>query len=106
MRGRLPSIASPFIVDPLGSRTWYLETKVRLLPGLYLAARGDQLKFSTVHGSTGPDTWDADVSRVELGVGYTVRRGLLIKASVMNNWRDGGAVRESPLAALQASFWF
>ena len=102
----IPSIASPFIVDPLGSRTWYLETKVRLLPGLYVAARGDQLKFSTIHGTAGPNTWDADVSRVEIGMGYTIRRGVLLKVSAMNNWRDGGAVRESPLAAVQALFWF
>jgi hypothetical protein len=102
----LPALGEPRIVDPLGSLAWYLEAKVRLRPGLYVAARGDQLRFSTIHGSTGPNTWDADVSRLEMGVGYTIRRGLLVKASLSSNWRDGGAVRESHLAGVQALFWF
>ncbi len=102
----LPALNAPQILNPLGSRTWYIETKVRLRPGLYVAARGDQLRFSTIRGSAGPRSWDADVSRVEAGFGYTVHRGLLVKASVSSNWRDGGAVRESHLAGVQASFWF
>jgi hypothetical protein len=102
----LPTLGAPRIVNPLGSRTWYLETKVRLRPGLYVAARGDQLRFSTIRGSAGRSTWDANVSRIEAGVGYTFRRGLLVKASLLSNWRDGGAIRESHLAALQALFWF
>jgi hypothetical protein len=102
----LPALGEPRIVDPVGSRAWYLETKVRLRPGLYVAARGDQLRFTTIRGSAGPRTWDADVSRVEVGAGYTIRRGLLVKASLSSNWRDGGAVRESHLAGVQALFWF
>jgi hypothetical protein len=103
---RLPALGEPRIIDPLGSRAWYLEAKVRLRPGLYVAARGDQMTFSAIRGSAGSSTWDANVSRVELGVGYTMRRGLLVKASVMDNWRDGGSVRQSRLAAVQALFWF
>ena len=102
----LPALDEPRIIDPLGSRAWYLETKVRLRPGLYVAARGDRMTFSAIRGSAGFSTWDANVSRVELGVGYTIRRGLLVKASVMDNWRDGGGVRRSRLAAVQALFWF
>jgi hypothetical protein len=102
----LPDIGEPGIVDPLESRTWYLETKVRLRPGLFVAARGSQLRFSTIRGSAGPRTWDADVFRVEVGAGYTIRRGLLVKASLSSNWRDSSAVRESHLAGVQALFWF
>jgi hypothetical protein len=102
----LPAVREPLIIDPLGSRAWYIETKVRLRPGLYVAARGDQLRFSTIRGSAGPITWDADVSRVEIGFGYTIRRGLLVKTSLSSNWRDGGAIRESHLAGVQALFWF
>lgn len=102
----LPGVAAPRIVDPLGSWAGYLETKVRLRPGLYVAARADWLRFSTINGSAGPATWDAGVSRLEMGVGYTIRRGLVLKASLLNNWRDGGAIRESHLAGVQALFWF
>jgi len=49
---------------------------------------------------------EADVSRLEYGVGITIRRGLLLKASVLSNWRDGGRVQRSHLGAVQALFWF
>jgi len=29
-----------------------------------------------------------------------------MKASVMDNWRDGGGVRRSRLASVQALLWF
>ena len=47
----------------------------QLRPGLYVAARGDQLRFSTDSRVRRSATWDANVSRVEVGVGYTIRRG-------------------------------
>ena len=103
---RLPAIDEPRIAGPLRSVTGYLETKVRLRPGLYVAARGDQIRFSRIRGSGEPTTWDANVSRVELGIGYTIRRGVLVKASLLNHWRDGGNIRRSRLAAVQALFWF
>jgi hypothetical protein len=103
---RLPPLDQPRIADPLAAVTGYLEAKIRLGPRLYVAARGDQLRFSTVRGTAGASTWDANVSRVECGVGYTIRRGLLVKASMMNNWRDGGSVRRDRLAAVSALFWF
>jgi len=102
----LPPLDQPRITDPLGAVSGYLEAKVRMGPRFYAAARGDQLRFSTIQGTTGAQTWDANVSRVEFGVGYTIRRGLLVKASMMNNWRDGGSVRQSRLAAVQALLWF
>jgi hypothetical protein len=103
---KLPPLDQPRITDPLGAVTGYLEAKIRMGPRLYVAVRGDQLRFSTIQGTAGAATWDADVARVEVGVGYTLRRGLLVKASMMNNWRDGGRIRQSRLAAAQALFWF
>jgi hypothetical protein len=102
----LPPLDSPRIADPLKATTGYLEVKVRLLPRLYVAGRGDSLRFSKIAGSTVTNTWDANVSRIEFGAGYTVRRGLVLKASVMNNRRDGGLVHQSLLGAVQALFWF
>ncbi len=103
---KLPPLDQPRITDPLGAVTGYLEAKIRMGPRLYVAARGDQLRFSAIQGTAGAPTWEANVSRVEIGLGYTIRRGLLVKASMMNNWRDGGNVRQSRLAAVQALFWF
>jgi hypothetical protein len=103
---RLPALDPPQITGPIESRSWYLESKVRLGPRVYLAARGDRSSFSSIRGSASVTTWDADVSRVEIGAGFTVRRGLVAKASAMNNWRDGGNVRQSLLGAVQVLFWF
>jgi len=103
---RVPPLDAPLIVDPLGSRGGYAEAKVRLHPRLYAALRGDVIRFMTIEGSGGVETWEADVSRVEYGVGITIRRGLLAKASVLSNWRDGGRVRRSHLGAVQLLFWF
>jgi hypothetical protein len=103
---RLPAIGTPQITDPLESRAWYVEAKVRLHPRFYVAARGDRSSFSTIRGSASVTTWDADVSRIEAGVGYTIHRGLIAKASVMDNWRDGGNIRRSRLGAVQLLFWF
>jgi hypothetical protein len=103
---RVPPLDAPRIVDPLGSRAGYLETKVRLHPRLYAAVRGDLMRFTAIEGSGGVETWEADVLRLEYGVGVTIHRGLLVKASVLSNWRDGGRVRTDHLGAVQLLFWF
>ena len=47
-----------------------------------------------------PTTWDAPVSRVEAGAGYSFRRNFLLKIAVQRNWRtgvppgSGGTLRE------------
>lgn len=103
---KVPPLDAPRIVDPLASHAGYVEAKCRLHPRLYAAVRGDLMRFTTVAGSNGVESWDADVTRVEYGVGFTIRRGLLLKASVLSNWRDGGRVTASHLGAVQALFWF
>lgn len=102
----VPALDAPRIVDPLGSRSGYAEARVRLHPRLYVAVRSSMMRFTTIEGSSGRETWEADVSRLEYGAGFTIRRGLLLKASVLSNWRDGGRVRSSNLGAVQLLFWF
>ncbi len=103
---RVPPLDPPHIVDPLRSRSGYVEARVRLLPRFYVAVRGDRVSFSSIQSGSGRDAWEADVSRVEYGAGFTIRRGLLVKASILSNWRDGGRVRQSNLGALQVLLWF
>jgi hypothetical protein len=102
----LPPADAPVIGAPLRARAGYLEGRVRLLPGFFVAARADRLWFTDLAGSSGVDTWDADVTRMEAGVGWTFHRGFLLKASVMAHWRDGGRVRREQLGALQVVAWF
>jgi hypothetical protein len=103
---RVPPLDAPRIVDPLASRSGYVEARVRLHPRLYAALRSDVVRFGSITGSRGVESWEADVSRLEYGLGVTLRRGVLFKASVLSNWRDGGRVRNSHLGAVQLLFWF
>jgi hypothetical protein len=103
---RVPPLDAPRIADPLASRAGYIEAKVRLHPRLYAAARGDVMRFTSIPASGGVQSWEAAVSRLEYGIGITLRRGLLVKATVLSNWRDGGRVRRSNLGAVQFLCWF
>jgi hypothetical protein len=103
---RLPVLGAPFIDRPLGSVAWYAEGRYKIVPGLYAAARYDRMTFDDIQTSLGKVTWDARVSRVEAGVGYSLARWLLIKATIQHNSRDGGRVQTLTLPALQAVLWF
>jgi hypothetical protein len=102
----LPAVGWPALDDGLSTRSILAEGRYTILPQLYAAARYDRLSFSTVDGSTGRDTWDANVSRVEAGIGYRVARPLTVKTSVQHVTRDGGRVRRDTLAAMQVVLWF
>jgi hypothetical protein len=97
----LPTIAEP--VRALGTS---VEGRYKIRPGFYAAARIDHLGFSELRGETIVDTWDAPVSRVEMGIGYLLRRNLQLKTSWQRNTRDGGRVTHSNLGAVQIGFWF
>jgi hypothetical protein len=84
-----------------------VEARYKLWPGLYAAGRVDRLGFSTIPTDTfGVVTWDADVTRLELGGGWTVHRHVLLKAVWQRNRRDGGRVRASDIGAFQVVTWF
>ena len=103
---RLPVIDQPVIDRPLGSIAWYAEGRYKIVPGLYAAARYDRMTFSDIQTSLGKTTWDAPVSRVEAGVGYSLTRWLLIKATIQHNTRDTARVPALTLPSLQAVLWF
>jgi hypothetical protein len=84
-----------------------IETRIALTPRWSVAVRGDRLGFSEVETATGANvTWDANVKRVEGAVGYMLRRNVRLKASYQYNWRNGGRIREAPLAGAQLLYWF
>ncbi len=102
----LPRIDAPFARSPLRALAGYVEGRYKLGPGLYVAARADHLGFSRVSGSAATLPWDAPVTRIEAGLGYSPRRNLWLKATYQHDWRDGGAVRSQGIAAVQASYGF
>ncbi len=103
---RLPELAAPVINAPLTAWSTYVEGRYKLRPRLYVAARLDHLGFNDVVGSSGPQTWDAPVTRVEAGVGYSLQRNLLLKLSVQHDSRDGGRVTHETFPTAQIVYWF
>jgi hypothetical protein len=105
-RWNLPAIDVTRIEDPLDALGLYAEARYKVRPGLYVAGRAERLAFSEIPTTAGLRTWDAPVTRVEAGAGFSPRRHLLLKASWQHNWRDGGRVRENDLVAGQVLLWF
>jgi len=103
---RLPLVGLPQIELPLRALSTSFEGRYKLRPGLYFAGRVDHLSFSEITGTARSASWDAPVSRIELGGGYAVQRNLLLKLSVQRNTRDGGRTRRLDITSLQAVYWF
>jgi len=103
---KLPALGTPVIDRPLTALSTYVEGRYKLRPGLYVAGRIDHLGFSDIVGSSGTESWEAPVSRVEIGAGYSIQRNLIVKASVQRNTRDGGRVTNATLVAAQLVYWF
>jgi hypothetical protein len=103
---KVPAVGAPFIDGPLRALATYVEGRYKIRPGLYAAARVDHLGFSEVTGSLGRSTWDAPVTRIEIGGGYSIQRNLLLKVSWQRNTRDGGRVTALNLVSAQIVYWF
>jgi len=102
----VPVVRAPVIDVPLRALATSVEGRYKIAPGLYAAARLDHLGFSEVTGAVTRGTWDAPVTRLEVGGGYSIQRNLIFKFSYQHNTRDGGRVRMLNLAAAQLVFWF
>jgi hypothetical protein len=105
-RHRLPAVEATLLEDPLDSFGVYGEGRYKFGPGLYAALRLERLAMAELPSRLGTLEWDAPVSRIEVGMGWSVARHLLLKASWQNNWREGGRVRESHLVAAQVLLWY
>jgi hypothetical protein len=103
---RLPPVGRPTIDEPLRAVSSLVEGRYKIRPGLYAAARVDRLGFSEITGTERRDNWDAPVTRVELGGGYSLHRNLLIKLSVQRNVRETTTRSKLTFGAVQAAYWF
>ena len=85
----------------------WVESRVRVLPGVDVAARADHLAFSDLATATGMQPWEAPVSRLEAGVAASPMRHLRMKVAVQRNRRPlAGRVRHDTLVAAQLGVWF
>lgn len=96
----------PTIHVPLVATGGWIEGRYKIHPRLYAAARFDHLGFSSITGSVRTASWDAPVTRFEVGGGYLLQRNLQLKASFQHNARDGGRVTHLKIGSAQVVFWF
>jgi hypothetical protein len=102
----VPATGVPAIPGRLRATSWLTEGRYTVAPGAYVAARIDSLLFNSLHGSYQHATWDADVWRAEVALGYALTRQLRVKLGLQHSRRDGGSVRRQTLGAAQAVLWF
>jgi hypothetical protein len=103
---KLPAVQAPFIDVPLRALATDVEGRYKIRPGLYAAARLDHLGFNQITGTSRRATWDAPVTRVEIGGGYSLQRNLIFKLSYQHNTRDTARIPVLNLTAAQIVFWF
>ena len=103
---KLPAFGSLGLTDPLAAISSLIEGRYKIVPGLYVAMRGDRLDFSRIRGRNGLTEWDAQTWRFETGVGYSLTRNLTFKGTWQKNGRDGGRVRKDAFVAGQVLYWF
>ncbi|HEX7485179.1 MAG TPA: hypothetical protein VF332_03440 [Vicinamibacterales bacterium] len=87
-RRTYPAFRPPYLSDALTAVAIDGEVRYTIRPGLYAAARIGHLSFGTIDGSAGPASWDADVTRIETGLGYSLIRNVLVKAVYQYDRRD------------------
>ena len=102
----LPALAAPLIAAPVSGRGGFAELRYKIAPGLTLAARSEHLSFGRVNTSAGIESWEAPVSRLEVGLKYALRPRVSLKAAFQGNWRDAGRVRQENLVSAQVLLWF
>jgi hypothetical protein len=86
----------------------YAEAKYSFPIGAYVAGRFDALRFGEIADSGGiKHTWDADVTRIEGGVGYRFDRNVVVKVIHQHTTVElTGGDKKMPLTAASLSVAF
>lgn len=97
-------IMSSGMTEKLKNTTYYIGSKYTFIPGLYGAIRFSSINFGDVTSMMfGTTSWDYDVTRTEIGLGYHYNKNILIKTSYQFNNSDGPDPNDN-LFGLQISF--
>ena len=110
-RWRMPAVQTIpqqlALTAPLSAISTSIEGRYKLRPDWYVAGRYDYLGFSEITGAAGTVPWDAPVTRIEVGAGYSIQRNLVLKASVQHDNREGGRLQQiARMFAAQLVYWF
>jgi len=101
-----PVGTQPWLHDPLRAWASFGEATWRVAPRWYLAGRAERMTFSRTPTVTGLlEGWDANVTRAEIGAGYTITRNIRAKIAYQHNWRDARR-RTEGIAGIQLLYWF
>ena len=111
-RWNLPILGLPAIDKPLHAYSGFVETRYRFTPRYFAAIRADRLTFNRIRGEAVQigrpvfDTWDAPVTRLEVGAGVSLQRNLTLRLAGQFNTRDGGLVHQRTFPSAQLVYWF
>ncbi len=106
-RWTLPATHDRALAGGVRATAGWLEGRLRVFPGVDLAARAERLRFSEIATPSARQPWDSPVSRLEAGVSATPVRHVRVKFAVQRNRRPlGGRIRHDTLLAAQAGVWF
>jgi hypothetical protein len=108
-RWDVPFVTTPPEGNAVHSLGAWIEGRYRISPRVYLAGRADRLGFSNLTGTIfggAPESWDAPVTRYEVGGGYSLRRNLVLRVVAQANRRSGGRVERRTFISSQVVWWF
>ena len=78
-------------VDDVTVTGGYFQSRYVISPGLFVAGRVDAMRFSRITGVDGvPTPWDANLDRIETGVGYYFSRDALMKLEYQGTHGQSG----------------
>jgi hypothetical protein len=83
-----------------------VEARLKVAPGLSVAARADRLSFDRVASEAGRERWEFPVTRLEGAWSISLHRQATLKLALQHDRRDGGPVRRQTFLAAQAVAWF
>jgi hypothetical protein len=91
----------------LRSTGGYAETRYGFDNGVWLAARGESMRFADLTDGAVTRSWDDDVDRLDVGLGYRIARGAAIKADWQRTrLHQSDGVQSFDLFATQLSLEF
>ena len=96
----------PNVEDYAEDYTLSVEGKVKTGARTYVAARAGTLRFNRIATSTGPQKWDYDVNRLQVGGGFRYKRNVGLKAEYMVTQSERPGEAAAGLAALMGWWEF
>jgi Adenylate and Guanylate cyclase catalytic domain len=97
----------PNVADDARDVSYYVESKVKLSPGLFAAARYGALRFNEIRGSDGVRrAWDYDVDRLQLAAGYRLTRTTEVRAEYLATFTAAPPHADDDLLAVRWTYVF